>query len=105
MDRGYDYIIVFGAAVRPDGQPSAVLRHRLEAAITWAKSRPQARFLVTGGLGDHPPSEAEAMRRYLLDRGIEESAIVIEPQGDEFAGMVRYDFELVEPIRTDAAKR
>ena len=31
--------------------------------------------------------------------------IVIEAAGDEFAGMVRYDFELLEPIRTDAAKQ
>lgn len=81
MDRGNDYIIVFGAAVRPDGEPSAVLRHRLDAAIAWAKGRPQVRFLVTGGLGDYPPSEAEAMRGYLSRRGVEDAAIVTEPQG------------------------
>lgn len=81
MDRGCDYIIVFGAAVAPDGRPSAVLRHRLEAAMRWAKGRSQARFLVTGGLGDHPPSEAEAMRRYLLGQGLEDHAIITEPKG------------------------
>lgn len=81
MDRGCDYIIVFGAAVAPDGKPSAVLRHRLEAAMRWAEDRSQARFLVTGGLGDHPPSEAEAMRRFLLEQGIEDRAIITEPKG------------------------
>ncbi len=60
-----DYVIVFGAAVGADGRPSAVLRHRLEAAADWAKGRSNARILVTGGLGRHPPAEAEVMRRYL----------------------------------------
>ena len=81
-----DYVIVFGAAVGPDGRPSAVLRHRLEAAAHWAKGRSNVRVLVTGGLGRHPPAEAEVMRRYLLERGIEESAVMTEPEGlDTFA--------------------
>lgn len=81
MQRGFDYIIVFGAAVRPDGKPSAVLRHRLEAAVQWAEGRSRARFLVTGGLGNHPPAEAEVMRSYLLERGIQDRMIMTEPKG------------------------
>ena len=82
----FDYVIVFGAAVGADGQPSAVLRHRLEAAANWAKGRSNARILVTGGLGRHPPAEAEVMQDYLLERGIEESAVMTEPEGmDTFA--------------------
>ena len=81
MDRDCDYIVVFGAAVASDGKPSAVLRHRLEAALGWAERRSQARFVVTGGLGDFPPSEAEAMRRYLLGCGMEDREIITEPKG------------------------
>lgn len=81
MQRGFDYIIVFGAAVGPDGKPSAVLRHRLGAAVKWAEGRSRVRFLVTGGLGDHPPAEAEAMRSYLLARGIQDRMIMTEPKG------------------------
>ena len=81
MKRGFDYIIIFGAAVRPDGKPSAVLRHRLEAAVQWAEGHSRARFLVTGGLGDHPPAEAEVMRSYLLERGIQNRMIMTEPKG------------------------
>lgn len=81
-----DYVIVFGAAVGADGRPSAVLRHRLEAAADWARGRSNARILVTGGLGRHPPAEAEVMRRYLLERGLEENAILAEPEAsDTFA--------------------
>lgn len=81
MQEGFDYVVVFGAAVAADGTPSAVLRHRLDAALQWAKGRPRVRFLVTGGLGDHPPTEAEAMRGYLIDRGIDGGTIMTEPKG------------------------
>ncbi len=81
MQRGFHYIIVFGAAVGPDGKPSAVLRHRLAAAVRWAEGRSRVKFLVTGGLGDHPPAEAEAMRSYLLARGIQDRLIMTEPKG------------------------
>lgn len=81
MQRGFDYIVVFGAAVGRDGKPSAVLRHRLDAALRWGGARSQVRFLVTGGLGDRPPAEAVAMRSYLMERGIDERRIMIEPEG------------------------
>lgn len=81
MQQGCDYIVVFGAAVGSDGKPSAVLRHRLDAAVKSAEGRSRARFLVTGGLGDHPPAEADAMRGYLLERGIQDRMIMTEPKG------------------------
>lgn len=74
-------MVVFGAAVESDGKPSAVLRHRLDAAVKSAEGRSRARFLVTGGLGDHPPAEADAMRGYLLERGIQDRMIMTEPKG------------------------
>jgi len=90
MQRGYDYIVIFGAAVAPDGKPSAVLRHRLDAALRWAEGRPQVRFLVSGGLGQHPPAEAEAMRGYLMERGIPERMIMTEPEGrDTLSSSIR----------------
>ncbi len=90
MQRGSDYIVIFGAAVGPDGKPSAVLRHRLDAALQWAEGRSRVRFLVTGGLGDHPPAEAEAMRVYLMDRGIHDDIIMTEPEGrDTLSSSIR----------------
>lgn len=90
MQRGFDYIVVFGAAVRADGRPSAVLRHRLDAALRWAEGRPQVRFVVSGGLGRHPPAEADAMRDYLMERGIDTRMILTEPEGrDTLSSSVR----------------
>ena len=90
MGEAVDYIVVFGAAVGPDGKPSAVLRHRLDAALRSAEERPMVRVLVTGGLGKHPPAEAEAMRSYLLDRGFPADLILTEPEGvDTLSSSVR----------------
>ncbi len=81
MREGFDYIVVFGAAVTPDGRPSAVLRHRLDAARKWAASRERIRFVVSGGVGQHPPAEAEVMRAYLADHGVPDHLILTEPSG------------------------
>jgi len=74
----YDYLIIFGAAVRPDGSPSGTLRRRVEEAFRSAAGGRPVRFLVTGGLCRHPPAEALVMRRLLLDLGATEEQIVIE---------------------------
>ena len=78
LSDGFDYFIVFGAAVRPDGQPSAVLRDRVESGYRLARGRPHARFLVTGGLGRFPPPECEVMRALLIERGVPPETIVTE---------------------------
>jgi vancomycin permeability regulator SanA len=90
MQRGCDYIVVFGAAVRPDGKPSAVLRHRLDASLRWAQGHSRVRFLVSGGLGLHPPAEADAMRNYLMERGIAGDLVLTEPEGrDTLSSAIR----------------
>ncbi len=80
---GFDYIIIFGAAVRPNGQPSAVLRRRVHNAHRFAEGRTDVRYVVTGGLGRHPPTEAEVMRNLLVERGVLPETIVTEPEGHD----------------------
>jgi vancomycin permeability regulator SanA len=81
MGESFDYFVIFGAAVRPDGRPSAVLRHRVESAYRLAEGRSRARFLVTGGLGRHPPAECEVMRDLLIEHGAPPEAVVTEGEG------------------------
>jgi uncharacterized SAM-binding protein YcdF (DUF218 family) len=76
----HDCIIIFGAAVRVDGSPSGTLRRRVAAAMRFADAAGPVRFLVTGGLGRHPPAEAVAMRRLLLELGAREEQILVEDQ-------------------------
>ena len=81
MDEGFHYYVVFGAAVRPGGQPRPTLRRRVEGAFRLAEGRSRVRFLVTGGLGRHPPAECEVMRDLLIGFGVAPEAIVTEGKG------------------------
>lgn len=73
-----EVIIVLGAAVWPDAQPSPALRRRLEHAVhAWQTGRGE-RLLVTGGLGKYPPAEAHLMRQLALDAGIPTHRILTE---------------------------
>ncbi len=82
-------ILIFGAAVRPDGQPSPALRHRVEAALAGARNHPGACFLPTGGIGRHGPSEASVMAHLLMESGIPREKIVLEDTGRDTLSSVR----------------
>jgi uncharacterized SAM-binding protein YcdF (DUF218 family) len=84
-----DYVIVFGAAVRPDGSPSAALRHRIDGAVAWAREHPAAIIMPTGGVGAKGSAEADVMERGLLAAGIEPDRIVSEPHAQDTLESVR----------------
>lgn len=77
---GLLFLVVFGAAVRPDGSPSGVLRRRVDGALAAALDDPAARFVVTGGEGHHAPAEAIVMADLLRAAGVPDAHIVIEPE-------------------------
>lgn len=75
---GLDEIIVLGAQVRETG-PSRVLRSRLNAAASYLKDNPETICIVSGGQGPNEPcTEAEAMKEYLVEKGIREDRILME---------------------------
>ena len=74
------YYVIFGAAVRPAGQPSGTLRRRVEGAWQLATHNPPCKFIVTGGEGRHGPAEAQVMQQLLLELGAEKEQILLEEQ-------------------------
>lgn len=75
----YDAIIILGAQVQPDGTPSVQLAWRLDAAEQAYRLR-QVPIIVCGARGkDEPMTEAEAMKRYLTEKGIPEGDILTDP--------------------------
>ncbi|MDY7232370.1 SanA/YdcF family protein [Hyalangium rubrum] len=78
--------LVFGAGLAPGGVPSAVLAQRLDTAVAlWKAGRVKA-VLVSGDNSDRFHDETRAMRRYLLERGLPEAAVL----GDD-SGLSTYD--------------
>ncbi len=82
-------IIIFGAAVRPDGQPSDALLDRVRAAHRLGERLPDAAYMPTGGVGRYGPAEAEVMAALLRDRGVAPGRIRIEPTGTNTLSSVR----------------
>lgn len=74
-----DYIIVLGARVMGN-EPGLTLRGRLDRALEYVKSNDNdCKIVVSGGKGDGENiSEAEAMKRYLVERGIKPEMIIKE---------------------------
>jgi vancomycin permeability regulator SanA len=76
-----DAIIVLGAA-QYEGRPSPVLKARLDhAAELWERGL-APRMIVTGGRGvGDTTSEAAVSRRYLAQRGVPETRILMDTAG------------------------
>ena len=73
-----DVVIVLGAGLRGESVGGPLAR-RLDASIAYFHQNPEAYIIVTGGLGVGAPiTEAEAMFRYLTERGIPEERILKE---------------------------
>jgi uncharacterized SAM-binding protein YcdF (DUF218 family) len=76
---GRPVLVIFGAALRPDGSPSPVLRARIEAALRLGRRLEAPLYLPTGGLGTNGPTEAESMAGALMEAGIDRADILPEP--------------------------
>lgn len=76
-----DAIIVLGAA-QWNGQPSPVLKARLDHAISLYNKGLAQSVILTGGVGEgEHQSEAEVSRNYIVERSIPEPAILMEQRG------------------------
>ena len=78
-DQQYDAIIVLGAQVKADGEPSVQLQWRLDAAKS-AWDRHPVPIVVCGAQGkDEPAPEGVVMKDYLVKAGIPEDSILVDP--------------------------
>ena len=79
-----DYIIILGCAIRRDGTPTPLLRGRVQRAfdfekMQYEKTGKHAKFVPSGGQGsDEVISEAESMKRCLMELGVPGDRIVKE---------------------------
>lgn len=83
---GADYCIILGAQWKTSG-PSYILQLRLDAALKYLRENPETIAIVSGGQGaDEPISEAEGMKGYLVNAGIEEERILLEDTSTSTTG-------------------
>jgi SanA protein len=92
--------IVFGAEVKRDGTPSAVLRDRIETAVTLYKTGKVEKLLMSGDNRFVDYNEPESMRQYALTLGIPDADIILD-----YAGRRTYDtcYRAKEIFRVNSA--
>lgn len=98
--RQYDYIIIHGAGL--DGlRPTPLLAGRIDKALElWKKQHQHGKFVVSGGQGaDEVVSEAQAMRDYLLDKGVSADAILMEDKSTTTWENLRYSLAIINADR------
>jgi SanA protein len=78
--------IVFGAGLRYDGTPTAILRDRVETAVQLYNNSKVEKLLMSGDNTAVEYNEPESMRQYALSLGIPDEAMVLD-----YAGRRTYD--------------
>ena len=81
--------VVLGAQVLSGGRPSRTLEARVRHAAQLYKEGKVGLLVPTGGLGEHPPSEAEVMVRILREEGVPEEAVLVEDRALNTCDSVR----------------
>ncbi len=76
-----DLAIVFGAGLRRDGRPTAVLHDRVAAAVELLLSGRVDRVLMSGTQSGETYDEPAAMRELALELGVPASAIELDRGG------------------------
>jgi len=78
--------IVFGAGLRRDGSPTAILRDRVETAADLYFRGKVEKILMSGDNRFEYYNEPESMRQYALSLGVPDAAIALD-----YAGRRTYD--------------
>ena len=103
-----DYLIILGCRFRRDGSLTPLLRGRVDKALWfWHEQKKatgrEAVFVPSGGRGpDEPMSEAEAMRRYLMENGVREELIRVENASRNTYQNMEFSKALIESETPDA---
>ncbi len=96
-----DYIMVLGCQIKKDGTLTNLLKSRVDRAIFFKdlqkeKSGKSIKLVVSGGKGNSEIiSEAQAMKNYLLENGIDEKDIIVEDRSTNTIENFKYSDELI----------
>lgn len=99
-----DAVIVLGAAVHGD-KVTWVLENRLNTAIEYLESHPDAICVVSGGQGaGESVTEASAMKKYMVELGIDEGRIYAEERATNTNENFMYSKEIIDEVVGENAR-
>jgi len=98
---GYSHIIVLGAQVKGE-RPGLSLLKRLDEAYLYLEENPETKAVLSGGQGPGEDiSEAECMRRYLTEKGIDASRLIMEEHSTSTYENIKFSAEKIRDIEAN----
>ncbi|HML69509.1 MAG TPA: YdcF family protein [Clostridia bacterium] len=76
-----DAILVLGARVWDDGQPSAILKDRLQKGVDLYEAGASDRLLMSGDHGQDDYDEVNAMKDYVVGQGVPSEVVFMDHAG------------------------
>lgn len=96
-----DYLLILGGGVRGE-TPSAILQDRLDKSVGYLKNNPEVTAIVSGGLGRRAEiSEAEVMKRFLVEQGIKAERIIKEDKATSTHENIKYTKEILTELNAE----
>jgi len=91
-----EYLVILGAGLNGE-TVSLALYNRLMAGVEYLEKNPDAKVVVSGGQGPNETiTEAEAMRRFLVSRGIDENRIWLEDRSTSTMENFKFSKKVIE---------
>lgn len=78
----HDVLVLLGCPSNEDGSPSRCQIERADLAVAFWRAGYARRFITTGAAVHTADVEAEALKRLLLERGVPEAWIEVEPRAE-----------------------
>ena len=99
-----DFIIIMGAKINKDGSLTPLLKGRADKAIEFAKKQYESTkkkvvYIPSGGKGsDEVIAEAEAIKNYLIQKGIDKKQIIIEDKSTSTIENMKFSKDKIDEI-------
>ena len=103
-----DFIIILGSKIKKDGTLTPLLQGRVDKAIDFGNkqyeiSKKKIVYIPSGGKGlDEVTSEAEAIKNYLISKGIQEEQILIEDKSTSTIENMKFSKNKIDKIDKNA---
>ncbi|MBR6360824.1 MAG: YdcF family protein, partial [Clostridia bacterium] len=103
-----DFIMILGCKVRKDGTPPPLLKGRIDRALEFYKNQTEKTgnapgFIPSGGQGPNEViSEGECMKNYLVENGIEDTAIFPETQSRTTLENMKFSKKIADEKKENA---
>ena len=103
-----DFIIILGSKIKEDGTLTPLLKGRVDKAIDFGNkqyelTKKKIIYIPSGGKGkDEKIAEADAIKNYLIEKGIKEQQIIIEDKSRSTIENMKFSKKKIDEINKSA---